>query len=172
VYDAENARFAPLFGNLAGGRVRVSGSQRGEGGELAENAEASNVLRQALEEIGGDAEASWVEWDDARGGVVLRRTFLLQQSDAEASISVFFPQGGTVPISLDVTFPASFKQGRFPRWSVRDARISMRAHVANGIAFPASEAFSFAASFWGFRFSGAQTIQYRHVTRCPAPPAQ
>jgi len=173
VYDAENARFAPLFGNLAGGRVRVSGAEDDEGGELTENAEASNVLRKALEQIGGDAETSWVEWDDTRVGVVLRRTFPLEQDpDEEVSVSVFFPRGGMVPTSLDVAFPPVFKQGRLPRWSVRDARISMRAHVANGQAFPASEAFSFTASFLGFHFSGAQTIQYRHAARCPIPAAQ
>jgi hypothetical protein len=173
VYDAENARFAPLFGNLAGGRVRVSGAENDEGGELIENAEASNVLREAIDQIGGDAETSWVEWDDARGGVILRRTFPLKEDPKqEAAVAVFFPGGALLPTSLDVTFPALFKQGRFPRWSVRGAKISMRTHIANGQTFPASEAFSFDASFLGFHFSGAQTIQYRHATRCPTPAAQ
>jgi hypothetical protein len=173
VYDAQNARFAPLFGSLAGGQVRVAGAQGedAEGGDLAENAEASNVLRQALEQIGGDASTSWVEWDDIRKGVLLHRTFPIEQDPREeVAVAVFFPGGGTAPTSLDVTFPEAFKQGRFPRWTVRDAKISMRAQVANDRVYPSSEAFSFTASFLGFQFVGAQTIQYRHAARCPEPP--
>lgn len=172
VYDAHTAQFAPLFGNLAGGRVRVSGAEEDEGGEPTEDVEASNVLRKNRDRIGGDAETSWVEWDEPRGGVVLRRTFPLEQDpEAEVAVTVFFPNGGTVPTALDVVFPAVFKEGRAPRWSVREARIAMRAHIAYGEAFPASEAYSFTRSFLGVRVSEAQTIQYRHATRCPAPPA-
>src|SRR5688572_10107263 len=129
------------------------------------------MLREALDQIGGDASASWVEWDDIRGGVVLHRTFPIEQDPREeVAVAIFFPGGGLAPTSLDVAFPESFKQGRFPKWTVRDARISMRAHVANNRVYPSSEAFSFNASCLGFHFSGAQTVQYRHAARCPVPP--
>jgi hypothetical protein len=178
VYDAQNARFAPLFGSLAGGRVRVSGGAGDEddGGELEENAEASNVLRDVLDRIGGDAVATWAQWDEARGGVVLHRTFPVEKEPTqEIAVAVFFPGGGTRPTTLDVTFPAEFKHpfggGPFFRWKIRDAKIAMRAHVVNDRIYPSSEAFSFDAKLFGFEFSGAQTIQYRHAARCPVAPA-
>ena len=127
-------------------------------------------LRSAT--LSSDASASWAQWDDARGGVVLHRTFPVETDpDLEVQIAVFFPTGGTQPTTLDVTFPVEFKHpfhgGRLFRWKIRDARIALRAHVVNDRIYPSSEAFSFNAKLFGFEFAGAQTIQYRHVARCP-----
>lgn len=172
VYDVREARFAPLVGSLVGSKVRVTtvdGTTSDEAG-MEENAEASNVLRETLGKLGAGNATSWVEWDDVRGGVVLHRGIAMDGAD-EIDAAVFFPGGGTVPTAVDLVFPPRFKTGTFPRWTIEDAVVHLRGVAHGDGAFPESETFSFGFSLLGWRFSGAQTVRYRHVKRCPADPA-
>jgi hypothetical protein len=170
VYDVREARFAPLSGNLVGSRVTVSsptGPSSGDAG-MEENAEASNVLREALEHVGAGSAASYVVWDEARSGVVLHRAIAMD-GPGTIDATVFFPNGGTVPTSVDLVFPETFRTGSFPKWTIRDAVVHLSGVAHGGEAFPASESFSFGFSFLGWHFHGAQTVRYRHAERC-APP--
>jgi hypothetical protein len=173
VYDATEARFAPLVGEFLGARVTVAsaGGRNRTEADLAENAEAANILREALSRVTGEAYSSSVAWDDTRGGVVLHRSVSLAKGDRQQiDFSVFFPDGGTLPTSLDLKFPTTFRTGRLPRWTIRDAEVHVRGVVSRGEVFPTSEAFTFGFGIFGFRFHGAQTVKYRRVTRCPPPP--
>ncbi len=184
VYDVREARFAPLVGKLVGSRVTVAGP---DGKPLAdagleENAEASNTLREALDELTGEAYSSWAEWDDLRGGVVLHRMMPLEDGNDEVAVAIFFPGGGLLPTELDLDFPESFRTGSIPKWTVRDAEVHVRGTIHGDRVFPSSETFTFGFSVLGWKFSGAQTVRYRHAARCstgeavltdrPAPAAQ
>ena len=179
VYSKE-PRFAPLVGKLHGARITVHSDDVRDGEEeqaraVAENAEAVNVLRRALDRIGADAFTSTAEWDASRGGVVLHRSIPLADGRREEiAFDVFFPAGGTVPSLLDVRFPARFATGRLPRWTIRDAEVHVRGVVKGDTVFPSSEAFRFDFGFLGFRFHGAQTVVYKRISRCrgDGPPAE
>ncbi|MEQ1508697.1 MAG: hypothetical protein ABMB14_41100 [Myxococcota bacterium] len=172
VYDAKEARFAPLVGKFRGARVTVSGGlgRNKTEADLAENAEAANVLREALARVSGDAYSSYAEWDDGRGGVVLHRAVSLAPRDSQQiDFQVFFPRGGTLPTQLDLRFPDTFRTGKLPRWTIREAEVHVRGAIKGDEVFPTSEAFTFGFGILGFRFHGAQTVRYRRVTRCYIP---
>lgn len=168
VYDVREARFAPLVGKLVGSKVTVAGpdGKPMDDAGLEENAEASNTLRRVLDELTGEAYTSWAEWDDLRQGVVLHRALPLEGGHGEADAAIFFPGGGTLPTALDLTFPDSFKAGSIPRWTIKDAEVHLRGTIHSGQVFPSSEAFSFGFSVFGWKFHGAQTVEYRHAARC------
>jgi hypothetical protein len=173
VYDAREARFAPLVGRFQGAQVTVAGPD-GEPVEVAsldENAEAANILHSVLGSVTGEAYSSWATWDDARGGVVLHRSIPLEHDEGEVLAEILFPGGGDLPTALELVFPAVFRSGRLPRWTIRDATVKVRAVVQNGQVYPSSEAFSFGFGVLGFRFTGAQAIDWKKITRCPAPVA-
>ncbi|MEZ5397974.1 MAG: hypothetical protein R2724_35125 [Bryobacterales bacterium] len=178
VYDAKEARFAPLVGRFRGARVSVAGTtgQNRTEADLQENAEAANILREALSRVSGDAYTSYVEWDDERHGVVLHRAVTLAPQDSQQiEFVVFFPDGGDLPSALDLSFPPKFRTGRLPRWTIRDAQVHIRGAISGGRVFPTSEAFTFGFGIFGFHFHGAQTVRYRKVTRCwlaPPPPME
>lgn len=174
VYDAREARFAPLVGRLTGARVRVAGPDGEPLGEAMadENAEAANVLHRALDRLSGDVVSSWAEWDDERGGVVLHRAIPLEDGGAgdEILAHVFFPDGGVLPTALDLEFPEEFRTGRLPRWTIRDARVQVRGVARDGQVYPSAEAFSFGFGVFGLRFTGAQTIAWKRIAACvPSP---
>lgn len=168
VYDVREARFAPLVGKLVGSRVTVSGpdGKPMDDAGLEENAEATNVLREALDELTGEAYTSWAEWDDLRQGVVLHRSIPLASGNGDVAASIFFPGGGTLPTALDLVFPDSFKTGSIPRWTVKNAEVHVRGTIHGGQVFPSSEAFAFDFAVLGWKFHGAQTVSYRHAARC------
>lgn len=169
VYNAKEARFAPLVGSFQGARVTVAGpdGKNKTEADLGENAEAANVLRIALDRLSGDAYSSYASWDDARNGVVLHRAVSLAEKDnQQIAFDVFFPEGGVEPASLELTFPTVFRTGRLPRWTIRDGQVHIRGTISGGQVFPTAEAFSFGFGILGFRFHGAQTVKYRKVSRC------
>jgi hypothetical protein len=172
VYDAKEARFAPLVGRLTGGQVTVAGgAPEEEGAELEENAEAVNVLHEALDRISGSAYTSWAEWDEARGGVVLHRSIPLEGGgEQEIVASILFPDGGTLPTALDLAFPEAFRTGGLFGWTIRDATVHVQGVVRNGEVYPSAESFSFGFGTFGFRFSGAQTLTWKEITRCGIHP--
>lgn len=171
VYEHNEARFTPLVGRLLGGRIVVGPIEGENGAELADGAEAVNVLRQAIRRVSGDAFVSWAEWSDERGGVVLNRAIPLAVGRAEEiEVKIFFPSGGDVPSYLDVRFPAKFKAGKWPRWTVRDAEVHVRGLIRGSVVYPSSEAFKFKYRFLGRKRHAAQTVVYKRITRCPAPP--
>jgi hypothetical protein len=168
VYDVREARFAALVGALAGGAVTVAGPDGKplDHAGLEENAEASNTLRNALDELTGTAYSSWAEWDDLRGGVVLHRMMPLEAGNDEVAVLIFFPGGGLLPTEVDLDFPDSFRAGSLPRWTVKDAEVHIRGTIHGDKVFPSSETFSFGFAVLGRKFHGAQTVRYRHAARC------
>lgn len=171
VYDAKEARFAPLVGRFKGARVTVEGAGENKTeADLEKNAAAANVLRVALDRFMDDAYTSDARWDDERNGVVLHRSGTLAKGDKQqVDYLVFFPEGGLLPTGIDILFPEVFRTGRFPRWTIRDAAVHIRGAISGDRVFPTSEAFDFGFGILGFRFHGAQTIRYRRVTRCDRP---
>jgi len=171
VYDAREARFAPLVGEFEGARVTVSGAAENKTeADLQKNAAAANVLRVALERFMGDAYSSDVRWDEARNGIVLHRSGALETGDRQlVEYLVFFPDGEVLPTAIDVVFPKVFHTGRFPRWTIRNAKVRIRGVISGNRVFPTSEAFSFGFGMFGFKYHGAQTVRYRRVTRCDRP---
>jgi hypothetical protein len=176
VYDASEARFAPLVGRFEGARVTVAGAGENQTeADLEKNAAAANVLRVALDRFMEDAYTSDTRWDESRNGVVLHRSISLAVGDRQqVDYSVFFPDGELLPSAIDVVFPKVFHTGRFPRWTIRNAEVHIRGTVNGNRVFPTSEAFTFGFGILGFKFHGAQTLRYRRVTRCdrsaPAEP--
>jgi hypothetical protein len=176
VYDAKEARFAPLVGKFKGARVTVDGADPSRPGvnrteaDLEQNAAAANVLRVALDRLTSDAYTSDARWDDERHGVILHREVALAEGDKDlVDYEVFFPDGGTLPTAVDLVFPSKFHTGRFPRWTIHDATVHVRGAINGDRVFPTSEAFSFGFSIFGLHFHGAQTVRYRRVSRCPVP---
>ena len=172
----DEPRFAPLVGNLNGSRVRVSSSDEAHPEEEASAAESSapgNLLRNVLDDLGGEVDTSWTQWDDTASGVVLHRSMATGSgaNAPEARVEVFFPGGEALPVSLDVTFPERFYRGTFPRWRVEDAVVHVRGRASHGTVFPTSESFRFDFGVLGFQFHGAQTIVYKNATRCKVAPA-
>lgn len=168
VYDAKEARFAPLVGKFKGARVTVAGALKNKTeADLETNAAAANVLRVALDKFMSDSYTSDASWDEERNGVVLHRTGALANGDRQqVEYTVFFPDGELLPTSIDVSFPSTFRTGRFPRWTIRNAEVHIRGAVNGDRVFPTSEAFSFGFGILGMKFHGAQTVRYRRVTRC------
>lgn len=134
-----------------------------------------NVVRDMLDELSGDTEVSWLEWDEPTNTLLLHQSMAVGdgRNPPEAVVTTRFPGGNTVPTALDVTFPPAFRLGKLARLRVQDARIQIRGQVVDGVSLPRAEAFTMKASFMGFSGTGAQTLDVRHVTRCrtaPAPP--
>lgn len=173
VYDAKEARFAPLVGKFQGARVTVEGAgENRTEADLGRNAAAANVLRVALDRFMDDAYTSDARWDAERNGVVLHRSGTLARGDRQqVDYLVFFPDGGLLPTGIDIVFPEVFRTGRFPRWTIRDAQVHIRGAISGDRVFPTSEAFTFGFGILGFKFHGAQTVRYRRVTRCDRPVA-
>jgi hypothetical protein len=162
LYDDE-ITLIPLVGRVKLDRRR----RRGD-----EDRGPSNVLRDAMAELVGDAEVAYAEWDEPKDGVRLLRSMKLGKTNSEAAWSVWFPGGDAVPTALDVTFPKSFYRGTLPRIRISDAEVHVRAVASNGRAFPVSESVKYSASAFGFHMQGAQTIQYRRASPCDAPPVE
>jgi len=172
------ARFAPLVGRLADERITVASEEPAEAEAEAEPEaddatdpdDATNVLRSALDRLGGTAITSWAEWDDLAGAVVLHRAVPIgdRARAPEAEVSVRFPSGDPLPASLDVMFPPKFKAGRWPRRvTVRDAEAHVRGTIVAGMVFPATEAFQLTFGALGWSGHGAQTIEYKQIRACP-----
>ena len=177
VYPQE-ARVAPLFGKLRGPRITVEGQPPGDLTRARERRDddapadeaPANVLRSALDRIGGQAITSWASWDDERGGVVLHRVIPIgdRPNADEAEVKVLFPAGQSLPTSIDVAFPDTFRAGDWPRRATfRDMEVHLRGAVAGGQVFPSSEAFHFDFGVFGWWGSGAQTITYERFQPCP-----
>lgn len=161
---AQEARFAPLVGKLHGRRVRVT--TRDDAELLSET--PTNLVRNAMNELGGSVDTSWTQWDEARQDVILHRSVPIGSGSRapEARVEVRFPGGEDLPASLDVVFPDKFYRGTLPRWRIEHAEVHVRGRVSQGTVFPTSEAFRFDFGFLGFTFHGAQTIVYKSAVRC------
>ena len=167
---AKEARFAPLIGRITGSRITVATDEEEVEVDAEEQAEASNVLRSALDQLGGTAQTSWAEWDDAQGAVQLHRAVPIGDSPRapEAELVARFPDGDALPTAVDVVFPEHFKAGKWPRrFTIRDAEVHLRGAVAAGQVFPASESFVFEFGMLGIWGRGAQTIRYAQIKACP-----
>jgi hypothetical protein len=168
VYGDEQ-RFVPLVGQVPGGFR----SGRRDRDDLT----PGNVVRGALDELGGEAETAYVQWDVVQDAVVLVRTVPIgdQRQAPLAEASTWFPGGAQSPRRLDRRFPPRFTSGGFPKYSVHDARVEIRARAAAGTLFPEAEAASFEARWFGLSFQGKQSLAYQRATPCgglaPAPTA-
>ena len=179
IYQISEPRFAPLVGKLDGRGIRVAGEEEPEPDSKRkkkrdsgdEDPGPTNLVRQALDDLGGSVYTSWAQWDAERDGVTLFRSVPLNDSNRppEAAVTAFFPGGRNQAVSVDIQFPERFYKGTFPRWRLDDAVVHVRGRASNGQVFPTMESFSFEFGVLGFTFTGAQTIQYKSARRCEKP---
>lgn len=130
--------------------------------------EAVNLIRQVLDDVGGDVEVSWATWEDTAKAVVFHRGMEVGagRNPPEATVRVRFPGGGDVPDALEIAFPESWKTKTFPRAKITSSSVKVRGQVIEGVAFPGSEAIRADLTVLGMSFAGAQTIDYRSFTPC------
>lgn len=164
-------RFTPLIGLRYEGSTSISAGESGVAVETEQDdtTAPTNVLRELLADLGGDAEYTWAEWDDEREGVLLRRVVPLGggASAPEADVRTFFPGVGTQPTRVDVAFPERFMAGEgMARVRVQDARVQLRGRVVDGRVLPVAEAYSARIGVVGFDFGFAQTLQYTSAVAC------
>jgi hypothetical protein len=175
VYQLDEPRFAPLVGKITGRRVTLAGSEGAAeepDSDEEENRSPNNLVRRALDDLGGSVDTAWAQWDADRQGVVLLRSIPMNESSRPpiAELTAFFPGGRDVAVSVDVAFPERFYKGRFPRWRLDDAVVHVRGRPSGDSVFPTAESFSFTFGVFGFSFTGAQTIRYKSAKRCEVPP--
>lgn len=162
----DELRVRPLLGRLerTGSRRKSKGGDDEQTGSL----QAVNLLRAALDDVTGEAEAVWATWEPTADAVVLHRSMGVGEGkDDEAVVRARFPGGGLAPDALEITFPDKWKaDAGMVTASVTRSKVQIRAEVVGGVAFPRSEAVQMTASALGFTFSGAQTIAYRSFVPC------
>jgi len=171
VYQINEPRFAPLVGKLVGRRVKIAGSDNdAPEDEEVDDKGPNNLVRRALDDLGGSVDTSWAQWDAKREGVTLFRNVPLNDSSRppEAEVTAFFPGGLERAVSVDVVFPKRFYKGTFPRWRLDNAVVHIRGRPSRSGVFPTVESFSFEFGVFGFTFTGAQTIKYKSARRCKA----
>ncbi|MCO4746175.1 MAG: hypothetical protein KC912_15365 [Proteobacteria bacterium] len=186
VYD-EDQMFFPLLGKVErrereqsdedeGKRSRRSNRRRSRDEDESASSDdgdrlARNALTESLNSLSEDVEYSWAKWDEETGHVVLERVVPLKGGgSSEARLSARFPDGGSVPTRMTVTFPESFMTNNTPAARVQDAVVQLRGRAVDGEVFPSAEAFSLGIGVLGFRFHMAQTIRYTDVHTCLRPP--
>lgn len=169
VYRAEN-RFAPLVGRIQGGRGGVTNDNSVKPEKSAE-ASPSNILKEALAELGGGVSSVYTRLDG--DDVILDESVPLDGSRSkDYSVQTRFPKGEPVPTAMDVVFPESFHLKAFPNPKVEGAGAQVRGRLVDGELVPTAEAFHMNVQALGFTISGAQTIQYTHAERCGAVKAE
>jgi len=160
---SDKQRFAPLMGKI---KPEERQSRRRKNKDEEEATDPINLFQRALDEIDTDVEYAWATWSEDRKGVVLVRSVPVGRGEKTADIEVFFPNGGTLPASLDVTFPQPFYTRGMPSARVNKAVVRMRARDIEGTMFPSVEASQYDVRVLGMTFQGRQTIEYRHVHPC------
>ena len=128
----------------------------------------TNLVREVIDEWGGDMSTSYAEWDDARQGVWLRREVPIRKRPRApvSQVDTFFPKGLFTPTELDVAFPKSFKAGvKLMRFRIDDAQFHIR---ANGQ--PTIESASLLVVALGITMGYEQTIRYDRFTPCESAP--
>jgi len=165
VYE-DVVRFAPVLGRVDPEKFgrpsdRRSGMEGRGGGP-------GNLLRTTLDGLGGEAETSYAQWDLERKGVMYTRFVPIGKGgDAkDTEMSVFFPDGQALPVSLDVVFPERFRRGGIPSATISDAVVELRGKVQGDQLYPIAEAVRFNVSVLGFRFNAGQTIRYLQFAPC------
>ena len=153
-YPHESMHFAPMVGRLS---PEIFDQDRLE----------DNILEQMLDTLGGPVTTTWSEWNEARQGILLHRSVPVGSGErAEGMLTVLFPDAGTLPTELDLTLDQSFALPDHPAVRIRSGEVHVRGRVVEGQTWPSSEAFSFAASVFGYRVWGAQTIRYQAFRPC------
>jgi len=162
---SKERHFAPLIGKLP---PRDSDKNSRNRRSVEEDESPRNVLRRTLEEVGSMVSTSWATWDDERQGVIYHTSVPLNDGgkSPEVLIQVFFPDGGNWATEQDVIFPERFRlRGSFLPM-IEGARVKLRSVIVENTAFPVSESFNFGFRVLGFQLTGAQSIDYKHATRC------
>jgi len=145
---ADNLDIIPLIGTFPG---------------VGEKA-PTNLVREVVDEWGGDMSTSIADWDDDRQGVWLRREVPVRKKPRApvSQVDTFFPEGGFEPTELDVTFPKSFKAGlKFMRFRIDDAQFHIRADQT-----PSIESASLLMVGMGITMGYEQTIKYHSFKAC------
>lgn len=157
VFPHDEVRFLPLVGEFKDNRVDEDGDGLGD-----------NVLRAVLGRLGGDVGYAWAEWVEADKGIQLHRAIPFGDGSGapEATLNVFFPEGGTTPTAATVDFPERFSVPGQRLVTVKNAVAKLRSRALGTRVFPEVETFSFEASVLGFNMSAAQTITYRTFRPC------
>lgn len=173
-------RFVPLLGQIGpssfydpGGDEPDDDADRGSkrrGSKEEEPEGPENVIEQVFAELEGGAETVWASWREATRSVEVVRVVPLGRGAQApvAEVRVRFPEGGTEPDRVDISFPPRFMVGDGPvRARVEGARVEATVRpLADGASFPAAEAYSFTASVLGLQFTGAQSVKYTNAVRC------
>jgi hypothetical protein len=128
----------------------------------------TNLVRQIVDDWGGDISTSVAEWDAERNGVWLRREVPIRkgQRAKTSHVETFFPEGEEHATRLDVTFPTSFKAGtRFMRFRLDDAQF----HIRSGPT-PTAESASLMLVGLGITMGYEQRIDYVTFDPCVEAP--
>jgi len=129
----------------------------------------TNLVRQVVDEWGGDMSTSLAEWDSHREGVWVRREVpIRRRSGAPISrVDTFFPGGDPTPTEMDVTFPKRFRAGvKLMRFRIDDAQFHIR-----GGPLPTVESASLLLIGLGITMGYEQRIDYDRFQRCETPQA-
>ncbi len=175
-------RFVPLLGQIGpasfydpgdGAPPDADDDDRGSKRREAKDPEPEgpeNVIEQVFAELEGGAETVWASWREATRSVEVVRVVPLGKGAQApvAEVRVRFPEGGTEPDRVDISFPPQFMVGDGPvRARVEGARVEASVRpLADGASFPTAEAYSFTASVLGLQFTGAQSVKYTNAVRC------
>ncbi len=157
-YPHGQLRLLPLFGRMP--------RPEGDGNDVDLRA---NVLSTVLGELTDGAATAYATWDDARGAVILHRELALA-GGGSATVDVTFPDGGSLPTALDLTFPEAFRVPQRRIIKVTSASARLRATADGDDLFPTAETMRFTVSALGITGEAAHTIRYTTFRKCGASP--
>ena len=128
--------------------------------------QASNVLRNAVEETAGDVETSVAQWDDEQNAVLYLRELPLQGDNRPIKVTVRFPDAGKAD-RIDAVWPQLIKVGEWPlKVKIRDAQMHAVGHAAGDHVIPWAESLSFVIGALGYTAGFEQTVKWRSATPC------
>ena len=131
--------------------------------------EATNLLKQVLDDLDASTATSYAEWRDADGAVHLFQDVPVSKSPKAETVTIetTFPAGGTAT-GLDAVFPRRMKLGDgLVKVSVLDAQLHLRGQPAGDVVLPAVDSLSLGIGALGFTVAYEQKLVFETATRCP-----
>ena len=128
--------------------------------------QASNVLREAIEETAGDVETSLSQWDDEQNAVLYLRELPLQGDNRPIKVTVRFPDAGPAD-RIDAVWPQLIKIGEWPlKVKIRDAQMHVVGHKHGDVVLPWAESLSFVIGALGYTAGFEQSVKWTSATPC------